>query len=295
MNWDDARVFLAVARTGQLLAASRRLDMNHATVGRRLSALEAALRTKLVNRRPHGCELTGAGEAFLTAAERMESEMIAAHAALGRQDEALSGTVRIGAPDGFGVWFLASRLGTRLARHTGLTIQLVPVPRTFSLSRREADIAITVERPTEGRLVSRKLVDYTLGLYAAPEYLSAHGTPSRVDDLRGHRLVGYVDDLVISPELDFNRAVSRNWRSVFEISSAVGQAEAVRAGAGIGILHDYMARGDSQLTRVLPQVTLRRAYWTVVHETVRDLARIRTVLDTIFDCIADERSTFCVE
>ena len=295
MNWDDIRVFLAVARTGQLLAASRRLDMNHATVGRRLTALEKALRTKLVNRRPNGCDLTGAGEAFLVHAERMESEMVAAHSALGRQDEALTGTVRIGAPDGFGVWFLAPNLGTRLARHPGLRLQLVPVPRAFSLSRREADIAITVEQPTEGRLVSRKLTDYTLGLYAAPAYLAEHGTPMAAEDLHRPRLVGYVDDLIVSPQLDFTHAVLRNWRSSFEISSAIGQTHAVRAGAGIGILHDFVARDDPRLVRILPQVVLKRAYWTVVHETARDLARIRFVLDTIFDCVAEQRGIFCYE
>lgn len=292
MNWDDVRVFLAVARTGQLLSASRRLDMNHATVGRRLTALEEALGSRLVVRRPNGCELTSEGEAFLAAAERMESEMIAAQSALGRHDEAVSGTVRVGAPDGFGVSFLAPRLGALTARHRALKIQLVPVPRSFSLSRREADIAITVEQPSEGRLVSRKLTDYTLGLYASKAYLAENGTPETVEDLRQHRLIGYVDDLVFSPQLNFTGEIWRGWESAFEISSATGQTEAVRSGAGIGILHDYIARGDPSLLPVLPQHVVSRAYWTVFHETARDLTRIRTVLDFIAGIVASDRNIF---
>ena len=107
MNWDDVRIFLAVARTGQILAASKRLGVNHATLSRRLTALEEALGTRLFVRRTNGCEPTAEGEIFLASAERMETEMLAAQARLGRTDTAIAGTVRIGAPDGFGVSFLA--------------------------------------------------------------------------------------------------------------------------------------------------------------------------------------------
>ena len=152
MNWDDIRIFLAVARSGQILGAAKRLSLNHTTVARRLTALETALSTTLLTRRTNGSTLTQAGEEFLLAAERMEAEMLAARAHVGNADIAVSGTVRIGAPDGFGVAFLAARLGALAVRHPELVVQLVPVPRSFSLSRREADIAITVQRPAEGRL-----------------------------------------------------------------------------------------------------------------------------------------------
>ena len=156
MNWDDVRIFLAVARAGQILGAARRLELNHATVSRRVAALEEALGAKLFRRLTTGSELTPAGERFLDIAERMEADMIAARSEIAGEGEEVSGTVRIGAPDGFGVAFLAPRLGALTAQHRGLKIQLVPVPRSFSLSRREADIAITTERPAEGRLVAAK-------------------------------------------------------------------------------------------------------------------------------------------
>ncbi|MEQ1403649.1 LysR family transcriptional regulator [Neorhizobium sp. Rsf11] len=292
MNWDDVRMFLAVARSGQILAASRRLGINHATLGRRVTALEEDLRTRLLVRRTNGCELTAEGEIFFRAAERMETEMLAAQASTGRIDTAIAGTVRIGAPDGFGVSFLASRLGRLTRRHPELKLQLVPVPRSFSLSQREADIAITIERPEQGRLVSSKLTDYTLGLYASKAYLDQAGMPHNVEDLKGHPRIGYVEDLIFSPSLNFTGEVMRDWDASFEISSAIGQTEAVRSGAGIGILHDYVARQYPELIRVLPEIVIRRSYWTTYHETTRDLMRLRTVVAFLRELVDKERSIF---
>ena len=292
MNWDDARMFLAVARTGQLLAASRRLGVNHATLSRRVSALEEALKTRLLIRRTNGCDLTAEGEAFLRAAERMETEMLAVQASIGRIDTAVAGTVRVGAPDGFGVSFLAPRLGRLTARHPELKIQLVPVPRSFSLSQREADIAITLERPEQGRLVSSKLTDYTLGLYASRDYLAENGTPETVEELKAHRRVGYVEDLIFTASLNFTGEIMRSWDASFEISSATGQTEAVRSGAGVGILHDYIARQYPELVSLLPDNSIRRAYWTTWHESARDLARVRTVAEFVQELVRQEHAIF---
>jgi len=281
MNWDDVRIFLAVARTRQILAASRRLELNHATVSRRITALESDLQSKLLIRRTNGCDLTQEGEAFMHAAERMEAEMLAARAAVGRTDTEVSGTVRIGATDGFGISFLAPRLGTLTRQYPGLKIQLVPVPQSFSLSRREADISITVERPQTGRLVARKLVDYALGLYASKTYLDEFGAPKSAADLKTHRLVGYVEDLIFSPQLHYRADFVRNWESDFEISAVLGQMEAVRSGAGIGILHRFIARPYDDLSPVLPDLRVDRSYWIVYHESLRNIRRIKTVVDFI--------------
>ncbi|KPH09962.1 LysR family transcriptional regulator [Rhizobium acidisoli] len=292
MNWDDVRIFLAVARTGQILAGSKRLGLNHATLSRRLTSLEEALKTRLFIRRTNGCELTAEGEVFLASAERMETEMLAAQASLGHTDTAIAGTVRVGAPDGFGVSFLAPRMGRLIERHPALKIQLVPVPRSFSLSQREADIAITLERPEQGRLVSSKLTDYTLGLYASRDYLASRGTPSDIEALKAHPRIGYVEDLIFTASLNFSGEVMRSWDASFEISTAIGQTEAVRSGAGIGILHDYIARQYPELRRILPDISIRRAYWTTYHETARDLVRVRSVVDFLQELIGAERQIF---
>jgi DNA-binding transcriptional LysR family regulator len=291
MNWDDARIFLAVARHGQLLGAAKALGLNHATVARRITALEDALGSTLFRRKTNGTELTAQGERFLVQAEIMESASLAAAEAAGA-DSSLEGVVRIGAPDGFGVAFLAPRIGELTERHPGLRIELVPVPRAFSLSRREADIAVTLERPREGRLVARKLTDYSLGLYASRAYLDRHGTPETLDDLAHHRLVGYVDDLLYTASLNYTGEFLRHWRSTLSVSSAMGQTEAVRAGAGIGILHAFMAIGDDRLVPVLPHQVVKRAYWTVMHEDLRGLRRIGVVSDFLAEIVARDRGIF---
>ncbi|WP_374628690.1 LysR family transcriptional regulator [Pannonibacter indicus] len=292
MNWDDLRIFLAVARSGQMLGAAKRLGVNHATVARRLTALEDSLNTRLVERGTTGCSLTEAGERLLPAAERMEAELLAASSGLSGTHPGISGTVRIGAPDGFGVTYLAPRLARLTRAHPGLTIQLVPMPRSFSLSRREADIAVTIERPEHGRLVAAKLVDYALGLYASTEYLARCGAPQTLADLSAHDLVGSVEDLIYSPALNYAADFTRNWTSRFEIASALGQTEAVRAGAGIGILHAFIARNDANLRPVLPEVQVKRAYWMVTHESSRPLRHIAAVQDFLRACVAEDRAMF---
>ncbi|KND21461.1 LysR family transcriptional regulator [Pannonibacter phragmitetus] len=292
MNWDDLRIFLAVARSGQMLGAAKRLGVNHATVARRLTALEDSLNTRLVERGTTGCSLTEAGERLLPAAERMEAELLAASSSLSGTHPGISGTVRIGAPDGFGVTYLAPRLARLTRAHPGLTIQLVPMPRSFSLSRREADIAVTIERPEHGRLVAAKLVDYALGLYASTEYLARCGAPQTLADLSEHDLVGSVEDLIYSPALNYAADFTRDWTSRFEIASALGQTEAVRAGAGIGILHAFIARNDANLRPVLPEVQVKRAYWMVTHESSRPLRHIAAVQDFLRACVAEDRAMF---
>lgn len=292
MDWDDIRVFLAIARSGQILGAARRLGLNHATVARRLTALEEALKTPLVERGTTGCSLTVAGERFLQSAERMEAEAQAACSDLTDTQIDVSGTVRIGAPDGFGVAFLAPRLGELTTRHPGLTVQLVPVPRSFSLSRREADIAVTIDRPDTGRLVAAKLVDYALGLYASRAYVERRGLPGQTSELRDHDLVGYVEDLLYSPSLNYGAEIVRDWSARFEIASALGQTEAVRSGAGIGILHAFIARKDPSLVPILPQIRLTRAYWMVTHESSRPLRHVAAVQDFLRDLVTRDRAMF---
>ncbi|QIB34075.1 LysR family transcriptional regulator [Ancylobacter pratisalsi] len=292
MDWDHLRVFLAVARAGQMLAAARQLGLDHATVGRRLGALEMSLGAQLLERRTTGSALTPAGERLLAYAERIETEMLQAQAALGNENLALAGTVRIGAPDGFGTYFLAPRLGRLADSHPGLTIQLAPLPRSFSLPKREVDIAVTMQRPGEGRLVARKLTDYSLGVYASRDYLDRTGPIDQLRDLTGRLLVTYVPDLVYSPALDYFEAFREVEARRLECASVVGQMEAVRAGAGVGILHDYAARAHGELVRLVPELSFRRAYWLVTHADIHALGRIRAVEGFIVAAVRDMRGCF---
>lgn len=291
MNWDDLRYFLAVAREGQMLGAAGRLGVSQARLSRHVAALEEAVGARLFDRTPRGSTLTPDGEALFATAERVEAELLSGVSDI-RGREEVSGTVRIGAPDGFGSSFIAPRLGRFRSAFPDLRVQLVPVPRSFSLSEREADIAIMVGRPDKGRLRVRKLVDYSLGLYAAKTYLERAGTPRSVEALGSHSLVGYVDDLIYTPELNYVHEVARDWHSDIEVSTAIGQFETVRAGAGIGICHDFMVSGTSGLVRLFPEISITRSYWIVWHENLRVARRVQAVADLLDQLVRDDRHLF---
>jgi DNA-binding transcriptional LysR family regulator len=292
MQWSDLRIFLGVARSGQFLAAGRQLKLDHATVGRRITALERDLNARLFVRRTTGVTLTAAGEHLLASAERIESEALRVQGTLTDRDVELSGVVRIGAPDGFSTYYLAQCFASFAQRHPGITVQLVPTPQLGELGKRETDIVIALEKPEGGRYVTRKLTDYSLGIFAARRYLDDHPAPATAEDLGAHRLIGYVEDYAYSSALDYVRLLFGGAPTCFQCTSATGQMEAVRAGAGIGIIHDFIAARHDDLVRLLPQRRATRAYWIVEHEDVRDFGRVRAVHDHIVDSVSGDRRIF---
>jgi DNA-binding transcriptional LysR family regulator len=292
MDWDHLRIFLAVARSGQLLAAGRQLGLNHATVARRLDALEADLGAPLFDRRPAGCVLSQAGEGLLPAAERIEFEVLGAADQIRKQEAEVSGTVRVGAPDGLGNYFLATELSTLVERHPQLTVELVPLPRNFSLSRREADLAIVLDRPVEGRLIVSRLIDYSLSVYASRAYLEQHGTPVAEANLENHAVVTGVEDFAYTSSLDYLVALERHAKRRFRCASVMGQLEAVIAGAGIGILHDFVANGSEELVRILPQISFTRSYFMLSHPDSFAIRRVAVLREFVARRFKDAQAKF---
>ncbi|MGR7995598.1 LysR family transcriptional regulator [Xanthobacter sp. ZOL 2024] len=296
-EWSDLKFFLAVARAGRLTVAAARLKVEHSTVSRRLAALEGALGAQLFDRQPHGYALTAAGERLLAAAEGMESLALSAQGTIGGADLGVAGTVRIGAPDGFGTFFLAPRIAALAETHPDLDIQLLAMPRLFSLSKREADLAISLSRPKAGRLHARKLTDYRLRLYASRSYLARAGAIDSRAALSRHAFIGYVDDLIYTPELDYVPLVAKDLRVRLKSSSLVAQLTATRGGAGVCVLPCFMGDlfagpGDDDLVPVLAdEVSLTRTFWLLSHTDMRDLARVRVAADFIVDAVARDRAT----
>lgn len=290
MDWDNLRIFLAIARAGQILAAAKALQLNHATVARRLDALEEQLNIKLFERRTTGTVLTPAGENLLVRVERMESELLQADAAA--TQDSVNGIVRVGAPDGFGTFHLASSLARLANQHPALTIQLVPLPRSFSLSRREADIIVTIERPKLGRAIIKKLTDYSLSVYATRAYLAAHGNIQSTDDLADKFFITYVEDIAYSRALDYTAELGKLMQRHYECGSVVAQMEAVRAGEGIGILHDYAAARHPELVRILPEMRFSRTYWLMSHPDTHDTRRVAEVYRAIVASVQERRGDF---
>jgi len=292
-NWNDLRAFLAVARTGRLTAAAFRCGMDHTTVARRIAALETGLGARLFDRSPQGYALTAHGERLMPTAEKIESLTLLAASELGEADQALSGTVRIGAPEGFGSYVLAPLMARLADRHPGLDIQLVAISGVLSLSKREADIAVTLSAPREGRLVARKLTDYGLSLYAAPSYLETRPEIRTRTDMAGQRFIGYIGDLLYSPELDYMQAPDVDIHVALQSSNLIAQLQATLAGAGLCVLPDFIAAREAGLRRVLPDaVRLDRSLWLVTHADLTPLARIRAVTSMIVEAVRNDRAIF---
>lgn len=279
LDWDLLQSFLAVARAGKLTAAARRLRIDHATLSRRLVALEAALGTKLFERHVSGYRLSAHGQRVLQRAETLESTILAIQSDVGQASSRVSGTVRIGTPDGFGTAFLAPVIGRLLDAHPDLDIELVATPRSFSLSRREADIAIGLSRPTHGRLHARRLTDYELGVYAARAHPALWADIAAPDEMAARPFISYIDDLIFAPELDYVPAISKAITPRLRSSNLIAQLQATAAGAGLCILPCFLADQDARLVRVLPaRLRITRTFWMIVHAGQRDLARIQVTM-----------------
>ncbi|HEY0027754.1 MAG TPA: LysR family transcriptional regulator [Allosphingosinicella sp.] len=292
-DWNDLRAFLAVARSGRLTLAAARTGQDHTTLSRRIGALEHALAAKLFDRSPSGYTLTLQGERLMPIAEEMERMALGARETVGGTAACVEGTVRIGSPEGFGSYFLAPRIAPLKATYPQLTVQLVAASGAFSLSKREADVVISVSRPPAGRITVSKLIDYDLGLYAAPSYLQGAPALASADDLQSHLFVSYIGDLLHFPELDMLQHVAPRAVTSVESSNLVAQLRATLAGAGLCVLPAFLAAEEKGLVRVLAEeVSLTRPLWLVVHQDLAELARVKAAVRFIREAVERDAAVF---
>jgi DNA-binding transcriptional LysR family regulator len=280
-DWDDLRVFLAVARTESLSGAGKLLRLDPATVGRRIVKLEEALGARLFVKSPQGYGVTEAGLRLLPHAEAAEQAVQAAADDLRGGAGGLSGQVRIGAPDGCANYLLPQVVAAICDDNPGLEVQIVALPRVINLSKREADMVIAVSRPTAGRLTVQRLTDYHLHLAASLAYLDRHGTPQRREDLTAHRIVGYIPDMIFDKELDYLAEIGVTEVPLASNSVPV-QLNWLRHGAGIGMVHDFALPSAPELVKVLPvEVSLTRAFWLIRHADDRRIDRMNRFADLL--------------
>ncbi len=273
MGWDDLRIFLAVARAESLSGAGKALRLDAATVGRRVARLEESLRQKLFVKSPQGYGLTDEGARLVPHAERAEAAFAGAAEELAGQGAGLSGQIRLGAPDGCATYLLPQILARIAEANPALDLQVVALPRVFNLSRREADMAIGVSRPAAGRLLVQKVTDYRLHLAASDDYLRRRGEPAGPADLRGHRIVGYIPDMIFDKELDYLAAAGVE-RVQLASNAIPVQLMWLEQGAGIGMVHAFAMPFFPGLRAVLPEVALTRSFWLIRHEGDARSARL---------------------
>ncbi len=270
-NWDDMRVFLAVARAESLSAAAPLLKMDPATVGRRIARLEDALGAALFVKTPQGYALTDHGSRIRQRAAEAEEALGLAFDEGRGVAAGLTGQIRIGAPDGCAN-FLLPQVCTQIQKENpGLELQILALPRVVNLSKREADMAITVSPPDAGRLTVQKITDYHLHL--ACHRSVAKGVSSR-EDLTGRAVVGYIPDMIFDKELDYLGPLGAGGVQLASNSVAV-QMQMLRAGQGIGIVHDFALPFAPELCRILAsEIGLTRSFYLVRHVADRRSDRL---------------------
>jgi DNA-binding transcriptional LysR family regulator len=278
MNWDDLRIFLAVSRHGLISRAAAELGTDPTTVSRRVQRLEQATGQTLLERHRDGSRLTAAGRRIAERAAAMED----ASAAL-TNDSQRRGLLRVSAAEGFGTWFVAHHLAAFARSHPEIEVELVASSGFLDPSRRETDIAILLAKPRRGPLVTRKLSDYTLGLYASRETVEASGPVLEVADLRNQLLIGYIPDLIYAPELNYLHEIGPGLQAQLRSSSINAQYRLVAAGAGIGVLPSFIGDADPELVQILPTIRIQRSFWLSLHREARHRPPVRAFMDWLVE------------
>ena len=294
---DGLMTFLAVARLGRYTAAAEALGINHSTVSRRIAALEAAMGGRVLVRGAAGWEVTALGEDAREVAEHIEASLRTlggngTDGGEGGRGDALRGMVRVSAPDAFTAVFLAPAM-TRLRRtHSGLAVELLSATQRVRQHRSGVDLEIVVGRPNVRRAYATPISAYALRLYATPDYLAAHGAPAAVSSLRTHPLVYYVESSLQVDELDRALQSLPDGPPSLRSTNVFAHVEATAAGAGIGLLPDFLGDRDPRLVRVLDGlVSHPLAYWAVARDEGPRNPVIAATLAAIIDDVAAREAT----
>ncbi len=287
-QWDDLKIFLAVAREESLSGAGRILKLDPATVGRRIARLETALDAPLFVKSPQGYALSAAGERLLAHGEDVEQAMRAATEALSGPNDTLAGQIRIGAPDGCANYLLPQVCSDIAGNNPDLDIQIVALPRVINLNRREADIAIAVSPPTTGQLAVQKITDYKLHLAASRRYLRQHDAIETPEDLRDHRLIGYIPEMIFDSELDYLSELGLKRVALASNSVPVQLKLALNSG-GLCVAHDFALAEHNFLRKVLPdQISLTRSFYLVRHQADQRSERLTRFAAKLVEGIRNE-------
>jgi DNA-binding transcriptional LysR family regulator len=274
-RWDDLRTFLEVARQGSVHGAAKHLRLDHSTVCRRIGRLEALLSVKLLDRSRKGIVVREEAQALLSHIKKMELHASALEDALARTEA--TQTVRIATMEGIASCYLARCLGALPRFAPNVKIELVSIPQTVDLSRKEADIFLSFFDPKTRGLRSELFGRFSLFLYCAPEYKRRHGVPRDRDELQDHIFVGYIDDLLAIHAVRWLDELVTEPNMSFHSNSILAQCSAAVCGLGIVLLPTFVAADVAGLERILPELSVQREAWISVRTEQSHLGRIKAV------------------
>ena len=279
LSADDLLVLLVVARTGRYTSAGQQLGLNHTTIARRISALEAQLGGRVVSRADGGWELTALGVRAIAAAEEVERAL----GGLGTRDDArIEGLIRLSATDGFSGFVAAPAMAAVQERHPDVRLEIVTGTRQASQQRSGADLEVVVGRPQVRRARAIHLADYALGLYASRDYLRRHPEPQTPADLAGKPLVYFIESMLHVDSLDDARRVVPDMTDAVGSTNVYVHVDATRGGAGFGLLPAFLADQHDDLVRLLRDtVEARLPYWLVARPEALNQPAVMVFLEAL--------------
>lgn len=281
LNWDHARFFLAVVRAGTLRGAARQLNVDQATVGRRLSALEEELGARLFLRTPSLYVLTPAGEALVEPAETVERSIAQMERRVLGLDERLTGSVRIATTDSLAKRYVLPAIAAMRKAHPGVEVVCLTSQDIANLTRREADIAIRTLKPDAPDLIVRRLATLETGIYASHTYLASRGTPVAGAEFAGHDLITYHQKIAPTGPAALCGEGAANGRIVLRASSSVTLVDATVVGIGVAELPCYRADTETELVRIMPDRSANFDVWLVAHADLHKTARVQVTIDAL--------------
>lgn len=290
LDWDDLKIFLAIARHGTLSAAARTLKVSQTTMGRRLDHLHDRAGATLLERTPSGFRLTATGSAILGQVERMEEAALSLERTIAGDDCRLEGLVRVTTVDALAAHVLTPGLAALQTAHPGIVIEFITDNRSLSLARREADIAVRLGRFDAHETVVRKIGEMAFGVYAAPDYLHRRGAPDWAAGAPGHRIVRVQDDLLDTPDGRWFVERTRQAEPALLANSREVQLRGVAAGFGLGHLPCYLAATEPDLIQLDADPVVVREIWMGVHRDTRHAPRIVAVQDALVSAVSHNKA-----
>jgi DNA-binding transcriptional LysR family regulator len=291
-DWNDLRLLLAIWRARGLTGAAKPLGVDHSTVFRRLQGIETRLGLAVFERLPGGAYMpTDIGERIVAAAERVEGEVFGITREIAGRDPRLVGRLRVTSSETLAYRLLTRHIAAFRQAHPGVVIELAIDNRVFSLSRREADVALRPMRPRESDLWGRKLADVGWAVYGATDQLKSVGPLASRAALADQPLIGWEEGVAGVAAADWLAAVVPASAVVFRTSSLVNQLVAVRAGIGLAVLPCYLGDAEPDLSRAFPKPLpdLATELWIVTHTDLKKTARVRAFFDVVADAIGADR------
>lgn len=278
-DWENLHHFVALAREGTLSGAARTLGVDHATVARRVAALEASTGLKLVDRRARTTTLTDDGKRIAALATPMEEAAFAVGRTAQAAKPGVDGEVTISAPPNFASSVIAPQLIRLRQQHPRIRVKLMGEKRHASLSRREADVALRLLRPVESGLYVRKIGSFGFSLYGTSAYLSE--TPPHA-----FAFIGYDASSTESPQEVWLSTIVGNRDVVLRTNDLQTQLTAARAGLGLAVLPHYLGDSEPGLQRyAVTQKPISRDVWLLVHRDLRQVAAVRAVMEFLVSCL----------